>query len=380
MTSTLTLKWDINHIKKYGWLFNKLKVEHPNIKKDSYIHDIDKNTLLNFIKKSSLGISSKESLYFIVARWLEINEPNNNMISAFKQAGYNLKVQYESADMDNKLDDKEQQNYKEYSYFKTILDKINFDKITNKRQHYESLLLALLVYQPPMRTSFYTSCLITTNPAVNTVDNYIVLTHTKSIIRRAYFYINKDKVSGSKSYADTSKKIIEIENKTLIDILFNSYDTYNRKYLLENNNKQIVYSALLRYLRNITNIPAINIDMMRSMYITNEYNKGLSYKQKEVLSLKMRHSVDIASKAYYKISDKAKPRDEEIDILKTENNRLQVELLGLKAQLNIHNPTDKLMHKRRTDVLFRLNKGDASKSATLDKYDIKYNEDTKKYF
>ena len=60
--------------------------------------------------------------------------------------------------------------------------------------------------------------------------------------------------------------------------------------------------------------------MMRSMYITHEYNNGISCNKKEELSLKMRNSVETSSKKYYQILDKPKPRDEEIIDLKNEIN------------------------------------------------------------
>ena len=82
---------------------------------------------------------------------------------------------------------------------------------------------------------------------------------------------------------------MQIENKQLINILVDSYNKYPRNYLFENNGKQITQETLLRYLRNITKIEQVNIDMMRSMYITHEYNKGISYKQKEELSLKLKN-------------------------------------------------------------------------------------------
>ena len=85
-----------------------------------------------------------------------------------------------------------------------------------------------------------------------------------------------------------------------------------RNYLFENNGKQITQETLLRYLRNITKIEQVNIDMMRSMYITHEYNKGITYNEKEELSLKMRNSVETSSNKYYKILDKPKPRDQEM--------------------------------------------------------------------
>ena len=53
----------------------------------------------------------------------------------------------------NELDDKEKENYKEYEYFINILKTSQAGPTIN--EHYEYLLLSLLVLQPPLRTSFY---------------------------------------------------------------------------------------------------------------------------------------------------------------------------------------------------------------------------------
>ena len=42
----------------------------------------------------------------MVARWLDINLPENSTISSFKQAGYNLKVKREKNDKHIELDEK----------------------------------------------------------------------------------------------------------------------------------------------------------------------------------------------------------------------------------------------------------------------------------
>ena len=55
----------------------------------------------------------------MVARWLDINLPENSTISSFKQAGCNLKVKREKNDKNNELDEKEIENQKEYDYYKT---------------------------------------------------------------------------------------------------------------------------------------------------------------------------------------------------------------------------------------------------------------------
>jgi hypothetical protein len=179
-------------------------------------------------------------------------------------------------------------------------------------------------------------------------------------------------VSGSKSYSDELKKQIEITDRNLINILFDGFEKFPRKYLFENKDGGMIKSeTLLRYLRTVSKVEQINIDMMRSSYITHQYNKGINYKQKEDLSLAMRHSVQAASTFYYKILDKnPKPRDEEILKLKEDNNKLQAEINELKTKLGTFEPTDKLYNKRRSDVIFRLKNGQTLKQSTINKYKI----------
>ena len=62
--------------------------------------------------------------------------------------------------IDNKMDKKEIENIKDYSYFVNILDKIDYTKIANNNEHYEYLLFSMLIYQASVRTSSYTSCQI----------------------------------------------------------------------------------------------------------------------------------------------------------------------------------------------------------------------------
>ena len=68
-----------------------------------------------------------------------------------------------------------------------------------KQIHYESLLLALLVSQPVLRSGVYTSCIFQKGTKnMHDKDNYLILTYKSGTTERAYFYINTDKVSGTK--------------------------------------------------------------------------------------------------------------------------------------------------------------------------------------
>ena len=80
-------------------------------------------------------------------------------------------------------------------------------------------MLSLLVLQPPVRSGVYVSCIIQNTAKINDIDNYLILTHKAGSTKRAYYYINSDKVSNTKSYSDIIKNILEIVNKQLINSL-----------------------------------------------------------------------------------------------------------------------------------------------------------------
>ena len=63
---------------------------------------------------------------------------------------------------ENKQDKKEQVNYKNINYFKNILENTHIENLS-KSDHMKYLLLSMLVHQPPLRTSFYSSVMFLTN-------------------------------------------------------------------------------------------------------------------------------------------------------------------------------------------------------------------------
>ena len=55
---------------------------------------------------------------------------------------------------------------------------------------------------------------------------------------------------------------------------------------------------LLSMLRKITNINKLNINMMRSIYVTQFYKSNINYNSKIELANKMRHSAETAAIHY----------------------------------------------------------------------------------
>ena len=99
---------------------------------------------------------------------------------------------------------------------------------------------------------------------------------------KIYYIVNKDKASNYKIYnINKSLSKIRIENNELETFIYNSFIKYPRLYLFEIDKKPISETTILKYLREITNTPLINIDMIRGAYITNFYNNNKTFNERE---------------------------------------------------------------------------------------------------
>lgn len=382
--------WSPNNEKRYKWLYNLLKKKYNdfNYNIDDYLLKMNKTELLKFINKLELGDSSKEAIYFTISKWLQLNDPKNKNIIKFQTQGHKLMDKVRNKDADNIIDDDKQNSYQNFSYFLEILNNKDYTKITDIKEHMQYLLLALLILNPPLRTNFYSSAILSNGGKTEDDKNYVWL---KFLGRnRAFLIVNKDKVSNSKQFKDNHiKNSISIEDNRLVDLLWYSLEKFPREYLFENDkHKKLSDNVLRTYLRKITKIPNINFDIMRSIYITHQYNTTCkTLKQKEELAEKMRHSIHIASRAYFKIKDDTNNiydsniENEIIKNLKEELEKVKIENNELKEQINKLNPKeeDKLYIKRRFDILYRLNKNLNVKPDTISKYNFIFDEEKQKY-
>ena len=129
---------------------------------------------------------------------------------------------------------------------------------------------------------------------------------------------------------------------------------------------------LLSMLRQITNIDKININMMRSIYVTEHYKSNINYNSKIELANKMRHSVETAGIHYNKIneSDFNNNNDELIIKLQKEIIELKQKITKLESE-NVDITNSKLYNKRRNDILYLIKLGKPVKQSTKAKYNIK---------
>ena len=364
-----------HHDKLYYSLYNNLILNkiYIEINKNDYIL-IKQRYLMSYIENNKRwSLSTKKAYLFMCARWLLLhNSPKYS--KRYSEAGFNMKKDIEEIENNNELDKNEKECIKDYTYFISILDNIDYKLISNYEEHLQYLLLSLLIYQPPLRTSYYSSCKIIRSKKNNDkINNFILLSKRgKNSVR---YIINKDKASNYKTF-NMNKNLskIIIEDNDLIELLHYSYEQYPRLYLFEKNNNKLSDQQLLKLLRRITNIDKININMMRSIYVTQFYKSNINYNSKIQLANKMRHSPETAAIHYNKINESEfnNNNDELIVQLQQEIIKLKNEISELKAK-NIDITDSKLYNKRKSDILYLIKsgKGESVKQSTRDKYNIK---------
>jgi len=361
-------------------LYNHTKTIYPDAEEDTYI-DKYKRHLLSIIEKNKKwGDGSKEGLYFMVARWL-YNE-QDRYSKTYSDYGFQLIKKTAEKEGHNELDEKEELYFRPHEYFVNVLNSVDVDSITTKEEHYKYLLLSMLTYQPPLRTSFYnTAKMIRLKDENNGEDNYVLISRRGKV--NVTYIVNKDKASNYKLY-NINKNLakIELEDEPLEKLINESYIQYPREWLFEKDGKPISQNTLLRWLRQASGVSGITFDIMRSSYITWFYSENLNFGSRDKLSKVMRHSTNTAAKNYNKVFDV-----ENEQTLNPEYNQVNVELelkiKELENKLSSYQDTkesEKHFKKKRRDILYNLNtKGRTGREETLKKYDIKYDSKNEIY-
>ena len=202
MDINISRHWSIFHDNKKKMLYNYIKKTFNcvNIDEINYI-SILKNDLKDIIlNNNNWGLSSKETLLSVVYKWLLINNDNDTANDFFNEY-VKIKQLRDYERGKNTQDNNEQKNYKNIKYFINILDELKFEKLC-KLDHMKYLLLSLLVYQPPLRTSSYNTVKFITNISDNDKINNFILIDNDNIC----YIINKDKIS----YCNNKHTIIDI--------------------------------------------------------------------------------------------------------------------------------------------------------------------------
>ena len=346
------------------------------------IKDIDEFTFITDHKRQIMGLveanpswksSTIENVMFTIAKFLKLKS-DFRYAKLYSQKGYEYMIKNREIESHNKQDEKEIKNYRDRQFFINVLDTIDYDSISNVVGHYKYLLLALLTFQPPVRTSFYTSCkIIIREKDNNKIDNFIRINKRKPV--SVSYVVNNDKVSKTKIYSMNKKlSIINLIDPKLINLVVDSFEKYPRTYLFELNEKPISQPTLLDWLRDITKVDGINIDMMRSSYINWFYEHNKSIGAREQLATQMRHSVLTSMRNYLKIISDAEPAE----TLPNKIIELQTEVNKLKTNCT-EDVGDLVYRKRRRDAVRTMNAGGVPRASTLAKYKITYDDVTKLY-
>lgn len=347
--------WNKADEKNYKWLYNILQRDEKfkKMKLESYLNNITKTDLLKTIKQArqekkpdeKLSDYSKKTLYFMASKWYRLNDPSKtDLIEDLRREGYNAKEKTEKKEMENEMDEQEAENYRDLSYFKNIVKSINYDDLQTKQEKERYILLALMILQPPIRTGIYPQLKISITGKFNETDtNYLWTTYKGK--PRAYFYIQLGKVKNSEKYKKEEYKLIEIEDKFLVELLNKFINDYPQNtYLFENKDGNPISTDKIRSdMRKITGIPKLTIDNLRSIHIIDLYNKKPTHAEKLKLSEQMMNSVEAQSKYYFKrIETQADNKDEEINLLKNTIAELQAENAQLKTDKETY---EKLMNR-----------------------------------
>lgn len=375
MSTTKNKTWSEQHQERYNAIYNYLKnTLQLNIEKDNFVETMTPRILLKHIMDNKKWAdSTKENYLFAIARKLNILNKVRNA-KFFSSKAHELTMKRADDEGNNRLDAKEEANWRPHQYFVDLLNTYNQTGSTSMQQHQKILLLTLLTYQPPLRTSFYTTALFLREKKDNDKKhNYVYVNRRGS--SKVQYIVNKDKASNYKVYnMNKNLSFIDVEGeakKAIID----SYMNFPRNYLFEIDNKPITDSTLLRWLREITKINGITIDIMRSSYITWYYEMHPHYNDRDKLSRVMRHSQKTAQLNYNKVFTAGEREDDCRDTKKSLVEK-EIELQNLLLKLEAYEqskPDTKNYKKRRRDILYHLNnKGTMPRESTLKKYDIKY--------
>lgn len=364
--------WTKAHQERYDAIYSYLKKLELDINKDDYIENINYRHLFKYIiENPKWADSTKESYLFTIARKLNILKKKRHA-KWFSEQAYQLQVKRTEEEGKNGLDIKEELNWRPHSYFVDLIETLKEESNISLMQHLKILLLTLLTYQPPLRTNFYTTALLIREKKANDKQhNYIYI--TKKGKSKVQYIVNKDKATNYKLYnMNKNLSFIDVEGEAK-KALLESYSNYPRNFLLEINENPITDSTLLRWLRDITGIEGITVDIMRSSYITWYYETHPHYNDRDKLSRLMRHSQKTAQLNYNKVFTTENKQE---DCRETKKLLIEKEkqLRELNIQLDAYKknkPDENLFKKRRRDVVYQLNKGRTPRDDTLKKYDIK---------
>ena len=370
------------------WLFNYVHSKLPNTTIENYLLDAMSSNKLESIVEGNdkWGIGSKERIYWFVVKMIKLNKWREHYLTYYREKAVALTELIKNDELKQKKSDKEVDNALSYNELLGIQQNIEHYETYSK--HLDYLLISMITLQPPLRTNFYETVefLSRIQEDDDNVRNYVWmnnrgLNQNTTTLKNYKYIVNKDKVSNTKEYSMNKKtlKFIEI-NPELAIILKKSYEWHPRQYVLGDlQNNPITAKRILSILRRLTGKELINIDMVRSAYVTHYYEKHPLLIDRNNLAHKMRHSKYTAELKYLKINSGSKEDENEylkkrIEELENENIRLkQVIEDNIKQEFETWKKNnEKAFEIQRKDIIRKANKRHSIiKQENIDKYNIK---------
>jgi hypothetical protein len=171
--------------------------------------------------------------------------------------------------------------------------------------HQDILALAIYVWDFPSRYEKYGLEFITDIKDVETGKNYILLPKENEAVKLIFNEIKKDH-KPINYYLEIDIPELKDLNKRLSELLIKSYKTYPRKYLFvgrknwkSQNLRQIEPSTVATWLRNLIPSKNIGVDGLRSAFVSYYLNK-MNNTGRKITAHRMRTSVDIMHRSYFK--------------------------------------------------------------------------------
>jgi hypothetical protein len=271
---------DINRLK----MVVRTARDFDNIKSDDLYNKLNEK----YKNKGTFSVLS----YTLKKYFLEIGEQTK--ADYWGNKGAELSQIVNTQESKNELTNNEKQNWKDQ---KQIIDIMNNIDIKTRTDYNRFLILAMTTFQPPLRKAFYCNLkFIFDLKDNNNKDNFLYLQRQP---KKSFYIVNDDKVSKYEKFNDKDSMFIEIGNKDLIKLLWDSYKQNKRPYVFESD-KGEPYS-MNSISKVLLETPFdLNFNILRSSYVTNYYENNNSLFSKNELARRMRHSQNISQQSYFK--------------------------------------------------------------------------------
>lgn len=235
------------------------------------------------IKKSDISINNKYMfLNTIMSYRKHAKLPRENDMQEY------YKEIKESLDRNNNSTEKQKKNYVSYN---EIINKIN--ELTENKNYYKALLLAMYTYLPPVRSNY--GCVILID---NEDENKIFIENKINHIYNNKIYLYNLKVKKTDDHiVDMPNNLVDLINKSLIELPRNYLFVNNKGEFMNNAQFSIFANKILKSVFNKN----ITLTLLRHIYINELDMNKLNTKQKKEIAEKMNHS--IAQQDNYRLMD-----------------------------------------------------------------------------